>query len=414
MGFFKLFSGKTPEELEEQADALLDKRVFGSAKVEFEKALQKWNKKPGPDPGFRLRLEAKIRNCREALAAEHLNTAENLMEGAEYREAGELLHLALELTSNPGLRADIEKMLADAERQASNPIDPETYDFHDNDDETDEKDAEADLSSSEDDYFVALCHALPDAEQNAYLNYGDAFRRGFIALNQGDFESAATLLAQAIEEDNATDSLIPLELATAYFNLGRTQQACSLMEQVLAIHPQSPRVYPIFCEILWERREFERVRQILDNCPQALLNSLLIHLLRGENFYQAGNYQEAESYFRDFLSSFGWDENIARALARTYEAQGMVTKARDIYGEIMATCQGCGRRPDPFIKRRFADTSFQTGERSTRILEIYLDLARDDPENRVSDYRKISQIYESRGNLKEARRFQAIAQKAED
>jgi tetratricopeptide (TPR) repeat protein len=184
-----------------------------------------------------------------------------------------------------------------------------------------------------------------------------------------------------------------------------------LLENVLATHPESPRVYPVFCEILWERREFERARKIMEDCPEELQNSLLIHLLRGETYYQEGNYREAQSYYLEVMKSYGWDEDMARALARTYEALGMVDKARDVYGEIMVSCQGCGRRIDPVIKRKFADTSFETGERSTRILEIYLSLAQDDPDNRRDYYQKISQIYESAGNLKEARRFQAIAQK---
>jgi tetratricopeptide (TPR) repeat protein len=411
MGFFRVFSGKTPEELEQQGDALLEKGAYGSAKVEFEKALDKWGKKPGQDSGFKPRLEEKIGRCREALAAEHLQTAENLMEAGEYREAGELLHLALELTGNLGLRADIEKMLADAERDAADVIDEAIYYGYDSRDEANKEGEEPDPASSGDDYFVALCHALPDAEQDAYLDYGDSFRRGFIALNQGDFESAATLLAQAMEEHPAADSYIPLELATAYFNLGRTEEARSLMENTLTTHPESPRVYSVFCDILWERREFERARKLLDGCPEELQNSGLIHLLRGETYYQEGNYREAQSFYLETLKSYGWDENIARALARTYEALGMVTEARDIYGEIMVSCQGCGRRADPAIKRKFADTSFETGERSTNLLEIYLSLSQEDSDDRRDYYQKISQIYESAGNLKEARRFQVIAQK---
>jgi len=90
---------------------------------------------------------------------------------------------------------------------------------------------------------------------------------------------------------------------------------------------------------------------------------------------------------------------------------GETGKAKTLYGELLNGCQGCGRRPDAHLKRRFADTSFDMGERTTGILEIYLDLAGEDPFNRSGYYVRASEIYSALGNEKEALRFKDFSER---
>ncbi|MBW2113203.1 MAG: hypothetical protein JRH00_17620, partial [Deltaproteobacteria bacterium] len=52
------------------------------------------------------------------------------------------------------------------------------------------------------------------------------------------------------------------------------------------------------------------------------------------------------------------------------------------------------------------------GDYSTEILELYLGLIQEVPENRADYYRKISMIYEVNGNTEEARRFRSFAERS--
>ena len=79
----------------------------------------------------------------------------------------------------------------------------------------------------------------------------------------------------------------------------------------------------------------------------------------------------------------------------------------------MNKCQGCGSRIDPLIKQRYADISLETGDHSTNILELYLGLVQEKPENRTDYYQKISMIYELNGNQDEARRFRSFAEQSQ-
>jgi len=152
---------------------------------------------------------------------------------------------------------------------------------------------------------------------------------------------------------------------------------------------------------------------LLMNCPEPLRNSPVINLLRGETLFHADRYHDAESHYLDYLDSQGQDEAIALALAKTFEALGSKEKARKQYSEIISRCQGCGSKIDPLIKQKYADISLETGDHSINILELYLGLVQEIPENRTDYYQKISMIYELNGNENEARRFSSFAEQSQ-
>jgi tetratricopeptide (TPR) repeat protein len=407
MGILRFFSGKTPEEHEKRADAYFDKEAYGDAKIEYEKAIDKLGKKTQMDPDLKKRLDRKLVQSREALAFQHKQTGEELIETGNYEDAEEILRLALELTEDKRLTSEIEEKLQEVLSHYSELEIKEFLRL----DSPGENRKQPNHREETEEYFAVLCSTLPELERKAYRSYGNAFKKGYVALNKGDFKLAVTQLSIALEQSSSSASFIPLELATAYLNLGNYEKARSLLEGFLKDHPESTRAYQLLCEIFWETGEFDRAEEVLLSCPQELIDSVIISLLRGETLFQAKRYEDAESFYLDYLQSYGWDESVVRSLAKTYEALGLKENARDLYGEIIGRCQSCRSWIDPYIKRRYADTSFETGQFSTEILELYLALAEEDPYNRAYYYQKVSQIYTSLGNEREARRFLSFAKK---
>jgi tetratricopeptide (TPR) repeat protein len=409
MRFLKRFFSQDPEKIEQKGDVFLKASDWGRAKLEFEKALDALEK-TSSDDAFKTRLRDKLVQAKEALAHEHRQTGEDLMELESFDEAMEFLQLALDLTRDPALISAVEKLMHEIARLTAGDIqikmpqsdlaslaDDETY-TDDQDDET----------------FMALCSALPEEVQEAYLSYGGSFKTGYLALNRGDFDLAADELSHALEENPAPDSIIPLELATAYLNLKKLDEARRLLEIFLQHHPDALPGYQLLCEVYWEIGAFDQAETLLADCPDDLKNSLAYVLLRGETLSQAGNHPEAAAYYQDFMAAYGWHEPLAIALAGTLETLGDLENARDLYAEIMDRCSSCQTQIDPAIKRKFADISFDSGRHSSAILEIYLSLAQDDPENAPLYFQKVSRIYASMGNEEEARRFRVFAQQAEN
>ena len=355
MGFLKFFTGGSPEAIEAKGDGYFKAGEYGAARLEYEKALEKLEKKSEGAPGCIARVREKMMQSREALALSHKSMAENLIEAEYWDEADERLCLALDLTADEGVREEIENIREGIRKQV---LETEREAFSDVYLEQDGAPANK-VDPEEEEYFTALCSALSDEERRAYCRYGETFRRGFVALNQGDFESAASALTRALEENPERGGHIALELATAHLNLGRQDEAYGLLEDFLAQHPASLRACSIMCEILWERKDFDRALELLDACPEEGVDPVAHLLLWGETLFQAERYREAENLFQGFLQTRGWEENVARSLARVYEAVGAPEKARNLYLEIMSNCQSCRRAADPGIKRRFADIGFE-------------------------------------------------------
>jgi tetratricopeptide (TPR) repeat protein len=406
MGLLKIFSGKKPEEFEQKGDSLFELKDYGTAKIEYETALKKLEKMSPDNDELRDRIQQKLIQARDKLAMIHQQAGKELMDVQQYDEAEEKFRLALELAEDPELVVEIEDQL----RQIDNRL---TEDMEEEFGELDLRRGDADdpdYQERVDEYFTVLCESLPENLMEAYPGYGDNFRIGYVALNHGDFEFALTKLEQAMKE-NPCPSFIPLEVAKAYLNMDQYEATIPLLEVLLKVHPDLVQGYQLLCEAYWGMEKFDLARQALSSCPAELAASLPVYLLQGETLYRAQRYPEAESFYIECLKSFGWDEHIARALAVTYEAMGEKEKARDLYGEIMDECRGCGVRADPFVKQRFADLLFDSGGTSTKLLELYLSLVHEDPANRIHYYQKISKIYSEWGNDNEARRYQLFAKR---
>ena len=317
--------------------------------------------------------------------------------------------MARELAEDPELQIELEEKLQEIQTLPACEV-GEFSDFDLRQDDVEEPDYQDRL----DEYFTALCASLPEQMTEVYQGYGNDFKIGFVALNQGDFEKAVDKLSQAMKEHTSSESFIPMELAKAHLNLKQYKKTRCLLEGFLKEHPDSLQGYQLLCETYWEIKEYDLAQELLASCPQEIKDSLPIRLLQGETLFQAGKYKEAESLYLNHLKSSGWNEHIAHSLALTYDALGEKEKARDLLEEIMEECRGCGFRVDASIKQQYADLCFEAGQYSSKIVELYISLVHEDPNNRAYYYQKISQIYSAQGNENEARRYQVFAQKSED
>ena len=403
MAFLKFFSGKDAEQHEKKGDGYFEAAAWGKAKIEYEKALGKLEKKD-PDQQFYSRLHEKIQQTKEALALEHKQTADNLFEQEYFEDARQYYQLAFDLTPDPNLKATIESHLEELEQLARKSVDVDIQ-------YRDEVDEDAFFDEDDADNFAALCGRLPEDVQEAYLGYGEEFITGYLALNRGDFEQSAEHLQQALEKNQEPDSYIPLELATAYVNLEKYAEAQQLLEAFLDHHPDALPGYQLLCEVFWDLQAFDRAEVLLEAVPDELAESMGVFLLRGETLMHSGRYADAQAFYAGILEKYGWNEPIAKSLAQAFEAQGELENARRIHSEIMAQCQGCGARIDPLVKHKYAELSYATGRHTTDILELFLSLAQQIPEKAPEYYHRVSRIYAAQGNAQEAQRFQVISEK---
>jgi tetratricopeptide (TPR) repeat protein len=413
MGILKFFSSKDPEDYEKKGDALFETGAYGKAIAEYERALERLEKSSPWDDGYRQSLRDKTLSCKEQLALGHEKTATDLMEAGHNDDARQYIELARELTRDDQLKAKLEQHLKQLDTDSLESIQTTLPNF-DIPDQEKESEEEPVHTVQDDEHFTALIGTLPEEIQETYRNYPAAFKTGYLALNRGDFEQATENLAQAMHEFDDPQSYIPLELATACLNLAKYEDACRHAETFLQHHPDALPAYQLLCDIFWETKSFDRAESLLASLPDELAESVAGYLMRGETLYHAGKFAEAKVFYREFSKKYEWHESIAQALAKAHEALGERTNARYIYGEIMDQCRSCHSRVDPYLKQKFADLSFESGHKTSEVLELYLSLAQEIPQNAADYYQKISRIYSAQGNETEAQRFQAISEKYEE
>jgi tetratricopeptide (TPR) repeat protein len=402
MGFLKIFSCRTPEELEKKGDKYAENLEYGLAIIEYEKALGKLDNKSSGDPDYRKKLVEKVVNAKEALARLHVSNGEDLISAGVFDEAEELFDLASGLTEDKELALKIENRLKEIKEKSRGAEEVEIISVN-------KEDEEEEFIHTEDEHFNAIISSLPPEENKDYQSYGDNFKAGYVALHNGDFKTADEKLSLALNENQNDKSFIPIELATVKINLGMHDNALELLKGFIINHPTSTRAYTLICETLWERKDFDHAENLLSSCLPEISESVPVMILKGETCFYQKKFDEAVSIYLGVIEKDGWDEHIARFLAKTYEARGLKEEARSVYGEIMGKCQGCGKRSDPYIMQRYAENSFALGDYSTGTLEIYLNLTKTDPANQKHYFKKISEIYSHKGNQKEAERFLEFA-----
>jgi len=404
MGLFSFLTGKSPEEIELIGDSFFKVKEFGAAKIEYEKAVNKIEKKFPEKENLIQRLYDKIKDSKEALALSHQQNSEHLIESENFSEAEDLLHLAFELTENDSLKEEINSMLKKLHKElvSDDPDDSKMFLSGS------EPFPTAEEVGSDEEYFSILCNALPEDARKAYQGYDQAFKHGFIALNNGDFQTAVEKFTESINRSDRHQPLITLELSTAWAHMGQYDRARELLEEFIEANDQEVRAYQMLCDIYWVTENYNDAIALIEQCPVPLSETFPIRILLGETYYQMGRYADAETLLLACENDFGQNEIITRSLAKTYEAMGNLEEARDIYGRLLNGCSQCGVRTDPFIQRRYAELCFACGERSSRLIDIYLSILRDDPDNKDDYHYRIYELYSALGDTAEASRYKAF------
>jgi len=404
MGLLGIFGGRAPRDLEKKGDALCEKREYGLAKLEYERALERCRKKGQGDEALEARLLEKANRSREALARTHREEGLEIMESGYGEAAADCFRLALDLTRDESMIADLRSLLEKLKEldslEGEDELDADLF----------EPDVENEFGVSQDTHelFTALVSSLPPSVRQAFSEYGPSFGEGYVALHQGDFETAVERFTRCLEEDPGRKLILP-ELATACLNLGRVDEAGEKAEEFMALNVEELHTYPGICEVLWAAGDYDRALAWLETVPENMKESLPIILLRAETHFRAKNPAEAEGILKEAMDLYGFHPEAAKQLAAVHEARGRKEKARDLYGEVLNACRTCSTPPDPWAKKKFADLSYELGDRSNKVLELYLSLAREQPSSRAEFFEKISRIYESQGNRTEAERFMAFS-----
>jgi tetratricopeptide (TPR) repeat protein len=157
MSFFDIFTGKKPQAYEQKGDTYAKEGLWGNAKVEYERALNRLERDTPIDRECADRLAAKVARVREELAREHRGNARNLVAGGYGDEALDLLNLALALTRDAALEKELREEIDALEKSASKAPPPVMPVWGHAGIGTDEGISAPEVPDDQSEYFFALC-----------------------------------------------------------------------------------------------------------------------------------------------------------------------------------------------------------------------------------------------------------------
>lgn len=112
-------------------------------------------------------------------------------------------------------------------------------------------------------------------------------------------------------------TLVLHELARQNVEAGRQEEARRLFEKAVAMDPENAPLVMDYCRMLLKRDEYEKIKELA--LPLLLKKDKYeFALIMGELSQKTGAYDEAISYYADFLTRFGAQPEVFNRIAECY------------------------------------------------------------------------------------------------
>ncbi|GAB4260673.1 tetratricopeptide repeat protein [Deferrisoma sp.] len=390
------------EALAETGRKLARQGRWGEALSHLEAAAQA----PDAPPG----LEKEIRECRRALAALNLEEAGACLNAGDPDRAREHLALAREFGGeDPELEARIRGLEARiAPRPEAEPRPQPRFatpcacaapcasepDPH----ELPETGPDADL-------FEFYLEALEPSERAVLEGLGDAFRTGFVALQQGEAEEARRWLERA-EAEHPDAPGVHYAFGVLHLLTGELEAAEDRMRQALEAAPDlAPAVHHL-ADGLREGGRPDRAVELLEGWVAEHPGDGVAWLRLGALRLDAGDAEAALEALDRAQAALPEDRPEPRLLrARALEAVGRTDDALQALREVLA------RRPD-LVEALVPLGRILLGKgeaHAERAAEVFKRCARIDPERGWWYLLRVAEAYHARGWAREAREMLELA-----
>jgi tetratricopeptide (TPR) repeat protein len=175
----RMFGLQSPEEIRAEADALFERGEYGSAKLAYERAL---DKAKGDSGELHDSLTQRIQACKDGIAEGRIAEAERQLELGERDLARDELEGALEVAVDPEVVAGAQRLLdrMDHEQTAEPTAEPET-------------------EQSDEERLALLAARWEEPQAEEYERYGEELDRALLALEDGRADEARQLLESLVQ-----------------------------------------------------------------------------------------------------------------------------------------------------------------------------------------------------------------------
>ncbi|MGD8826197.1 MAG: hypothetical protein PVI24_14530, partial [Myxococcales bacterium] len=354
MSLLKNLFSSNPASLEKKADALFAAGDFGPAKLAYEKALAV------APPEAHDALRQKMGSCLDAIARRRIDEAKAYLSSGSIDLAAQEIEGALEVAIDETIRAEASALLDGLEVE-------------------DARAQAATLDMTDEERIAVLMGQWEEAQAHEYEGYGDEVLEALVLLHKERVDEAlarleslaenapaprylwleigrARLLGddaaggrdalerflEALDGEEAKEPRIAVHLTLARLadEDGHFEQAMSHLEAAVQTAPQDYRPYLAMGSFLREKGHAPEALEVLTSALELsqqmgtdwrLLEELGLAAAQSEKTDEAVSFLEQVVEFFTNQHVTDLPPRSASTLARTYESQGRLERAADMY-----------------------------------------------------------------------------------
>ena len=319
MGFLGKLFKKDWRDIVKKGDKYLASGEKGLALQEYRSALKRLEE-GSPDYND---IYEKVAEIAAELRQGHLQRAAQLSKAGEIERAYAAFESARAQSLSPESIEEVDelraKLSAAVEEERKIPA------LHDESDE-------AGQEWNERDHFQVLLGGLPEAQAEEYEGYGDQFRRGWMALQAGDFDRAIELLEQAKESRPAPFLLT--ELGRAYHGQNQAERALELMRAADQEAGDEIYIKLRLVEVLWTLERHDEAEEVLQAAHDLDEENTEVFRAIGEHALRSGDYDPGIEAVELMLEDEPNNIGLLRMLGQLFQAKGELPQALDAYERV--------------------------------------------------------------------------------
>lgn len=322
MGLFDKLLGRTWRKFQDKGDSLRDAGELGLALQEYRAAGSRFD---GTDEEAAA-LEERIKGVRATLRKQHLERFEQLKGGEAVDRAHDALDSALSHSLTDAEKEEVEALRATISRGIK-------LKTPQRDDEDRLLPDEASAPGQE--AFIALLGGLPEKQADHYEALGEPFRSGWIALHQGEIETALSKLEEALEA-HPDDAYVQTELGRAHLAAGKGERAFELIDKAHAQRSDDVYIKLQLAQAGWMLKKFDVAEAALQAAHDLDEDNDVVLLAIGQHGLLSGDYAsgiDAMEYLMGKARQV--PPAFMRILGQLYEASGNLDGAVESYEAVL-------------------------------------------------------------------------------
>ena len=326
MGFFKKLFGPKWRKCKERGDQYFDGGEWGRARAEFNEALRGFEAESPADEVEQVTIRERLAIVDRKLLEMHLAEADRFEEGGMASRASEHLRTALEFVHDDKTREEtltrigaIEAGLGEPEhkglaKQAGPPP----------------ADSDMDTEFESEMAFTALLGVMDEDRADIYEALGADFRRGFMALMDGDLEAAQAVLVPLLDADPQNPWM--------RFEVGRLRLAQDdfvkseeLFRQAAELAPEALPILHSWIQALWGQEDWERAERVVEQAFEVDDQDINNFLLAGQTCLRSGEYDNGVEIVEAGIEAHERSINLYRLLGKLHMAAENAVGAQEAF-----------------------------------------------------------------------------------